>query len=625
MKSSLSVWKQKPALKLGVACVLIMLIPQLTYAKLVAFWGFDSGITEDSLGGDQQYQIMGQPVLVQGVYSGKCLYLKGEDCIILKDGSKLDRLKVTDSISLSAWIRFDANSVRTSHDTIISAKGIRSWSLKRYEDTPFVHMDCPSIETNDSTSWEAEDRVIVGDGQWHHVVGTYNGANYSFYVDGKLDHQQSATGRIGAISGYNHYLNYPITIGANLRGRKRQFHGMIDELAIFDHGLTAEEVSIIYQEGIHLLLPECYSAKYVASTEKAINSLDATKAIKTLDQRIADYPQWINQQSCISRDSDKSVPADLWYLRACYMEKNGVSPSELYDTYCRGLRGVHNESKYFPDALLWIYKRSDSQGYQINVRDLFRSSYAPISTLRKLTSFLTAQNNWHAFELMLDTLFSDDMPSSLCQVNCMQTVQEMLKDTPWFEKFKAYCHTKNNCLADVIYGEHERIICEYLSQGNHLKAAERHKVYLRECRNPARVLNAEYSFCEAEYNYCRRLYESGDCQAFLQYATKYIEKYKNKYNHFCSKIAALMAIAYNKLGDDGKANDLLFKTTIEHPDSSDAIKASYSLGYYAMLNGSYETALDYLNYHLLMYPQSPYHRKVITHIARIKQIIDTEL
>lgn len=88
---------------------------------------------------------------------------------------------------------------------------------------------------------------VVADGQWHHLVTTFDGRQQKLYVDGKLQHVGKPWN--GAVESNAHDL----TIGANhsnpdprLDEVGTSFVGTIDEVMMYDHALTAEEVQQLF-------------------------------------------------------------------------------------------------------------------------------------------------------------------------------------------------------------------------------------------------------------------------------------------------------------------------------------------------------------------------------------------
>jgi hypothetical protein len=77
----------------------------------------------------------------------------------------------------------------------------------------------------------------VGLNEWHHLVGTYDGASIRLYVDGAED-PASPVPYAGPI----HVDDFPVWIGANAERPGRGFVGRIDEVLVWDRALTQAEI-----------------------------------------------------------------------------------------------------------------------------------------------------------------------------------------------------------------------------------------------------------------------------------------------------------------------------------------------------------------------------------------------
>ena len=84
--------------------------------------------------------------------------------------------------------------------------------------------------------------AMVVDGQWHHVVGTYDKDGFKLYVDGVFDSQGPETGDLPFNKG-------DIIIGNNLGGQ-RAIQGVIDEVGLFKVALTEDDVMTIFEGGL---------------------------------------------------------------------------------------------------------------------------------------------------------------------------------------------------------------------------------------------------------------------------------------------------------------------------------------------------------------------------------------
>ncbi|MFW9991653.1 MAG: NosD domain-containing protein [Candidatus Odinarchaeota archaeon] len=74
---------------------------------------------------------------------------------------------------------------------------------------------------------------------WHHVAGTYDGLTTKMYVDGELLDSRQASGSIRT-STHNLYIGTKEHVEVDALD---SFKGVIDEVAIYDRGLSAEEIA----------------------------------------------------------------------------------------------------------------------------------------------------------------------------------------------------------------------------------------------------------------------------------------------------------------------------------------------------------------------------------------------
>lgn len=90
----------------------------------------------------------------------------------------------------------------------------------------------------------APSSIIVTDGRWHHVVGTYSQSDIRIYVDGK----QVGKGRSKVPPAPT---MYDLTIGQDRSYRDigesgPSFNGMMDDVMMFNRALSAKEIKVLY-------------------------------------------------------------------------------------------------------------------------------------------------------------------------------------------------------------------------------------------------------------------------------------------------------------------------------------------------------------------------------------------
>ena len=115
-----------------------------------------------------------------------------------------------------------------------------------------------AIRTEIQGSYEIDGNPLT-DGNWHHVVSTYGSAGVfgsgqvSHYIDGVLvsDGQLNTGGDTVLVdtltSATIDGTTYPVMIGGRHQGSVSSFDGMIDEVRLYDHQLSALEVDGLFQ------------------------------------------------------------------------------------------------------------------------------------------------------------------------------------------------------------------------------------------------------------------------------------------------------------------------------------------------------------------------------------------
>ena len=139
-------------------------------------------------------------------------------------------------LSVGAWIRHDLSGI------FRSIVDYRVGDNKGFD----LYLSAGSkafLRVNNAT---LEGTTVVADGQWHHVLGTYDGSELRLYVDGKLD--ASSTASAGSIE-----VLAPLLIGRHYATTQNPFAGTLDEVTIHGRALTPIEVLDLHNVGV----PNC--------------------------------------------------------------------------------------------------------------------------------------------------------------------------------------------------------------------------------------------------------------------------------------------------------------------------------------------------------------------------------
>lgn len=199
---------------------------------LVAYWPFD-GNAKDASGNGNDGTVNGATLTsdrngkADGVH-----HFDGDDTIEVPDSISLR--SPTNAISIAVWIKPDTTYIIIP----ILGKGITN---RQYG----LWSDCNrSLQINEE--WGVTDLYVgcnqspgLQVGVWRHLVVTWDGKTCKAYADGVQFGEREGEGVLPA-------NNEALFIGVDHPGNSEYFRGDMDELAIWNRTLTAEEVGRLY-------------------------------------------------------------------------------------------------------------------------------------------------------------------------------------------------------------------------------------------------------------------------------------------------------------------------------------------------------------------------------------------
>jgi hypothetical protein len=200
-------------------------------AGLVGFWKLDEsqgGNVSDSSGNNNNGSLVGDPQWKpSGGILGGALEFDGDgDYVEIENESNFD---FAGQVTVAAWA--NVASVPMEWAAIVS-KGDSAWRISTERSERRFHF---AVDAGTYISGQK----VVDAGEWHHVAGVYDGSQMRLYVDGQLDASGSHKGHIGQ-------NDHPVYIGENAEQTGRFWHGLIDDVRIYNYNLSKKEIKALY-------------------------------------------------------------------------------------------------------------------------------------------------------------------------------------------------------------------------------------------------------------------------------------------------------------------------------------------------------------------------------------------
>jgi hypothetical protein len=210
----------------------VELIGSVPLAGPVGHWTLDDGAGTVALdsAGTNDGTLIGNLPWIEGVLGG-ALEFDGESYV---DCGKDPSLDITGPISIALWIRPDTDG---NIETAPLAKADTGWSYQlRYgwaTATPNI-MGFQFNATDGSRVWVWVNQELLA-GEWYHITGAYDGTTVKCYLDGVETDSAPMAGFAGSASSF--------LIGSD--GWRSDWVGAIDDVRLYDRGLSADEIADI--------------------------------------------------------------------------------------------------------------------------------------------------------------------------------------------------------------------------------------------------------------------------------------------------------------------------------------------------------------------------------------------
>jgi len=214
--------------------LVLSLCAPAVFAELRAHYTFDDGTANDSSGNGAHAQPQGNAKVVEDtdLVPGEVFHVmefNGGDDVLVTPGLTVQEKVPT--LTFATWIKPGEENFDSGLRSLISHKVV-----------PWVDGTIHFMVQNRSLRFSVKfDTGLTGTvefeaGQWYHVAVVRDGTDMIAYVNGQEDTRVAGTNQITFKDGFN--------IGAHANA-SRQFYGRMEDIRIYDHALTADELLAI--------------------------------------------------------------------------------------------------------------------------------------------------------------------------------------------------------------------------------------------------------------------------------------------------------------------------------------------------------------------------------------------
>jgi len=213
---------------------------------LVAYWTLDDGVgsTASDASGNGHDGTVNGALWAGGILGGSLLFDGVDDNV---DLGPMD-VENPDGSRFAASVWFNALSFNGSMDNRILSKTTGASGSDHYWMVSTMESGGRAVlrfrlKTNGNTTTLVAGSGSIAAGEWYHAAATYDGQAMRLYRNGLL---VGSTAKSGTVSANDAVV---AMIGRNADG-SRAWHGLIDDVRIYDRGLTSGQVDSLYQAGL---------------------------------------------------------------------------------------------------------------------------------------------------------------------------------------------------------------------------------------------------------------------------------------------------------------------------------------------------------------------------------------
>jgi len=229
-------------LLLAFSCLIIDQVYAIDNKSVVAIWLFDENagnVARDYSGNGHNGEIKGSVKWIAGKFLSALEFPGTDGNFVLVPHDNAFNLT---TFSMSVWIK--AENTGNRQEIIMKRKQGATNSQN-------LHFQIESGKTSVDVGFTVDGQWATGlfgqksvtDGDWHHVVATYNKEALKIYADGVIDGQQARNTKPDN-------NDASVTIGAVFDAGNTPLKGSLDDIGIFNTALKEEDIVKIMNDGL---------------------------------------------------------------------------------------------------------------------------------------------------------------------------------------------------------------------------------------------------------------------------------------------------------------------------------------------------------------------------------------
>jgi hypothetical protein len=240
--------------------------------KLVAYWPMDETVNDSCAGGQDACDVKGPnegiatgTTIVDGIYS-KARSFNGSSFINVGRDSSID---LTSQGAISVWVKSNREYPSDTTSTVFrgimgkvtgGGGGQQSYFFDWYG-TNTTRYFRANIGHSGGLQGFTISNFDMGD-SWRHFVLTWNGTSITLYIDGSLY----------GTTAQNYNAQY-LDIDTNIGKVFHNWDGLLDEVMIFNQGLTQQEVEDLYDATAPIVNPSDTLYAIMISTDNFVSDI----------------------------------------------------------------------------------------------------------------------------------------------------------------------------------------------------------------------------------------------------------------------------------------------------------------------------------------------------------------